>query len=162
MPSSSSLLWTLPRPQRGPPQPGFTDEELQYLETTLQIVSRLSSSSAVTHGCGHKLSTSPHTRSSLTRVHTKPIFLIYISSIFVSIRLNLYPLIPFASPKTTRLGRSRQLRKRLASWSSPHNPDTLSECSLLSRIPSSGLLPTRTLWPCSSSSWRARSWLAMV
>lgn len=45
----SSLLWTstLPRPKRGPPQPGFTDEELQYLETTLQIVSDLFSSLAV-------------------------------------------------------------------------------------------------------------------
>jgi len=39
---SSSLLWTLPRPKRGPPQPGFTDEELQYLETTLQIIESIS------------------------------------------------------------------------------------------------------------------------
>jgi hypothetical protein len=41
---STSFWWTLPplpKQKRGkrPAEPGFTDEELQYLENTLQIVS---------------------------------------------------------------------------------------------------------------------------
>jgi hypothetical protein len=44
---STSFWWTLPplpKQKRGkrPAEPGFTDEELQYLENTLQIVSIMS------------------------------------------------------------------------------------------------------------------------
>ncbi|KIM33738.1 hypothetical protein M408DRAFT_325346 [Serendipita vermifera MAFF 305830] len=50
MASSNSLWWSLPpeprrkraRTTRQPAEPGFTDEELQYLETTLSIIESIS------------------------------------------------------------------------------------------------------------------------